>query len=410
MTEANRPLYVKIVEDYKRKIVQGELKVNERLPSEIDVARIYGVSRITSKRALEELEREGFIYRIKGSGSYVSERKTEDDIPDKSLNMSAVQEVARWGNSSRINVVALVMPFGGSLGKRVDLIQGVSTVLNSNGFYLKVHISHFSSEEEREIINNLISEGVAGIILYPFSDRKNIDLINKLLLEEYPIITIDKYFDALPISCVLSDNFKGSYMAASHLIELGHRDIIFVSDRELDSVTSVRDRYLGFCKALKDNCIELKSSNLICIDPLDNEVILDALQNGNSSCRNLLDPIRKIIYRMLNSENTYTAIHALHDYLAIYLLKVALEMGVKVPDELSIIGFDNIENCSYVEVPLTTMEQNFHKIGEEAGKLIIDKINNTHDEYKRVVLPVKLIKRSSTARISPLRGTQTKAI
>ena len=71
-------------------------------------------------------------------------------------------------------------------------------------------------------------------------------------------------------------------------------------------------------------------------------------------------------------------------------------MGVNIPGELSIVGFENIENSAFLEVPLTTVEQNFHRIGEEAGCLIIERINNPERDCKRIVLPVELIHRRST--------------
>lgn len=376
-------LYKEIMKHIEDKIQNAEWKPDDLLPSEAELSLEFGVSRITVQRALDKLENSGLIYRRKGKGSFV-------------CNKAMDQQVIKGGNSSKINVVALVMPFGSSLGRGMDVIQGISSVLSRNGFYLTVHISNQNTDEEKKIISNLINDGVNGIILYPVSHRKNIDLINRLFLDNYPIITIDKYFDAFPVSCVLSDNFNGSYMAASHLIELGHRELVFASDSELESATSVRDRYFGFCKALKDNSIELKDDNLVCIEHLNNEV-LDALKNYSSSRSYLLDPFKKIIDKVLNRENRCTAIHALHDYMAIYLLKAALEMGINVPDELSIIGFDNIENGTYLEVPLTTVEQNFHKLGEEAGTLITDKICNPSDDCKRIILPVELIKRNSTA-------------
>jgi len=90
---------------------------------------------------------------------------------------------------------------------------------------------------------------------------------------------------------------------------------------------------------------------------------------------------------------------AVHDYLAIYIINAALEMGINVPNNLSVIGFDNIESSKYLEVPLTTINQDFRKMGEEAGSLIIESINNSSfDNSKRITLPVELIERSSTTR------------
>ena len=113
MVPNNRPLYIQIMDCLKEKIKNGEFQPNKRLPTEKELAEEFNVSRITSKRALEELEREGIIYRKKGSGSY---------LRHKAYNSANVGNVA---NSSRINVVALVIPFGEPMGGSVDIIQGI---------------------------------------------------------------------------------------------------------------------------------------------------------------------------------------------------------------------------------------------------------------------------------------------
>lgn len=382
MQSSNKPLYIQIIDYLKEEINKDEFALNQQLPTEKDLAEKFNVSRITSKRAMEELEREGLIVRKRGSGSFLLHKKN-------SINNKTNDE------KNKMNVVALIIPFGGSLGRGMDLIQGLSEVLNKNSFFLTVHISNQDSDEERRIIINLVDSGVRGIILYPVSHRKNIDLISRLLLDNYPIITIDKYYEAFPLSCVLSDNFSGSYKAASHLIELGHKEIVFVTDSDLDSATSVKDRYFGFSKAIKDNGLTLNDENMICINHLNNET-LNCIKEYDSLDEKILEPFIKIIEYLISKERKCTAIHAVHDYLAIFLLKSARIMGINVPNDLSIVGFDNIENASYLEVTLTTVEQNFSRIGEEAGNLILKIIKTGIDEHKSIILPVELLVRNST--------------
>jgi GntR family transcriptional regulator, arabinose operon transcriptional repressor len=374
-------LYQEIMDYLEAKIQQQEFRPDDLLPSEFELARQFNVSRITTQKALDELQNNGLIYRIRGKGSFVSEpSKSKANQFDQSLK-----------------IIALVIPFQNSFGGSLEVIQGLSPVLSKSGYYLTVHISHYSIEEERQLLNNLVNDGATGIIIYPFSHRYNVDLVNRLLLNKYPIITIDKYYDVLPVSSVCSDNFNGSYQAASHLIQLGHRNIVFVSDRDLMSANSVSERYFGFCKALKDHDLSITDDNLICIDYHNNEKLFQAIINNDPDVDGLLEPFKIIISNsLMNKEKRFTAIHGVNDYLTIFFLKAALAMGIKVPDEMSFVGFDNIDYSAFFEIPLSTIEQDFKKIGEEAGNLMINRIANPDEEFKRVVLPVKMIIRKST--------------
>lgn len=375
-------LYQEIIDYLKTKIINREFLPGDLLPSEFELTRDFKVSRITAQKALDELENSGLIYRVRGKGSFVS------DQPQIMQGNPAEQS---------LKIIALVIPFRSSLGRSFDIIQGLSTVLSKNGYYLSVHISHYSVAEEREILTKLVKDGVAGIIVYPFSHCDNIDLIHRLLLNNYPIITIDKFYDVLPVSGVFSDNFNGSYQAATHLIERGHRNIVFISDRELAAANSISERYFGFCKALKDHNLPITDEQLILTEYRHNEPLFEAVKNNSPSVNELLDPYKKIITGLLEGDKPCTAIHGLNDYLTIYLLKAALAMGIKVPGELSFVGFDNIDYSAYLEVPLTTVEQNFREIGVEAGNLIMSRISDPAGECKRIVIPVELIERRSTA-------------
>lgn len=373
-------LYQEIIDYLKNKIGNQEFMSGDLLPSEFELARQFKVSRITAQKALDELENSGLITRVRGKGSFVSNR----------------QQVAPGNPAEQsLKIIALVIPFGSSLGRSFDVIQGLSSVLSKNGYYLSIHVSHYSIEEEREILTNLVNDGVAGIIIYPFSHRDNVDLIHRLMINNYPLITIDKLYEIIPVSGVSSDNFNGSYQAASYLIERGHRNIVFISDRELVEANSVSERYFGFCKALKDYAMPIAGDQLILTEYLHNEPLFEAVKSNSPSVPKLLDPYKKIIAGLLEREKPCTAIHGLNDYLTIYLIKAALNLGVSVPRDLSFIGFDNIDYGAYLEVPLTTVEQNFKKIGEEAGLLMMHLITDPTGECRRIIIPVELIERQS---------------
>jgi len=365
----DKPLYQKIIVELRSLIATGELKAGDRIPSESALAQQFGVSRITSKRALEEMEHEGLIYRVQGSGSYVKEQAA---APDR-----------RAGS----NTLALLLPFDSTKGRALDTIKGVNDCLHERGYLLTVHISDYDPEQEKEIIRRLVDSAVSGLIIYPYSDRQNIDIIFKLALQKYPVVTIDKYFERVAIPAVVTDNYSGAYAAAQHLIDKGHRRIGFSSARNVEESISARDRYFGFCQALSDNGIEPRDDYFVSVPEIRNSIDTTMFHG--------------VLERLLDRQDPVTAVQALNDYEAISLLKATLEAGLKVPEQLSLVGFDNIELTEHVEVPLTTVEQDFYGIGCRAASLLLDQLQGRvlPAESRITVVPAKLIERASVADI-----------
>ncbi|MBW7457378.1 GntR family transcriptional regulator [Paenibacillus sepulcri] len=376
MQGENKPLYMVIMERLKEKIKSGEYAPDQQLPTEVELAEQSGVSRITSKRALIELEREGLIYRIRGSGSYV--KKQEGFIPP---DQGAV-------HSNRI--ISMILPYMAT--SELDTIKGASDYLDAKGYYLSIHDSNWSKDKEKELLLRVPKNGPSGIILYPISTISNVDLIHAIHWNDYPIVTIDQYFESLPITSVVSDNFEGGYMTAKRLIELGHDRIAFVSSISIEFRSSVRDRYQGYCKALKDHKIT--------IDP---EIVVTDFYRDVTAANS------KTFYKEMMAkliQSGVTAVQTEHDHLAVDLLKNVLEMGVQVPEQLSIVGFDDHLIAQHVEVPLTTIAQNYNEIGRKAAELIVQLIERTDTGHHSVKVPVRWVERDSSGRPSDILTVQ----
>lgn len=372
----NKPLYMIILEDLKEKIRSGEYSPDQQLPTEVELAEKSGVSRITSKRALIELEREGLIYRKRGSGSYVKRQEGSTGA-----DMGVV-------NSNPI--ISMILPYMAT--SEMDYIKGASDYLDSKGYYLSIHNSNWSKEKEKELLIQVPKNGPSGIILYPISTISNIDLINAIYWNDYPIVTIDQYFEGLPITSIVSDNFEGGYMSAKKLIDLGHERIAFVSSISIEFRSSVRDRYQGYCKALKDHKIAIDLDIVVTdfyrdVDELNSKTFYKAM------ITNLL-------------QSRVTAVQVEHDHLAVDLLKNALEMGIQVPGQLSIVGFDDHMISQHVEVPLTTVAQEYNEIGRKAAELIVKKIERTDTEHHKIKVPVRWVERQSTGAQSSILSAQ----
>ncbi|WP_308634600.1 GntR family transcriptional regulator [Paenibacillus silvisoli] len=370
MLNDNKPLYSQILGILRERISQGEYVTGQQLPTELELAEQFGVSRITSKRALIELEREGLIYRRRGSGSFVKKR----DEAKKAVEMKTAPANNR--------IISMILPFV-SPNNSLEHMQGVANYVESKGYYLSIHNSDWNSERERELLISLPKRGTSGIILYPVSTQHNLDVIHALHVNEYPIVTLDQYYNLLSMGSAVSDNFDGGYTAACKLIELGHSRIAFISTVGIQYRSTVRDRFFGYSKALSDNGI-----------PHDIDLIFSDLPREAEG----VTAVRREFYKNLLlrlQELRVTAIQAEHDMVAFDCMKAALELGIKVPEELSIIGFDNNDMSIQADIPISTLEQNYAEIGRRSAMMVVDQLESGTIQRERAVIPVKWISRQS---------------
>lgn len=372
MQSHQKPLYMIIKDDLKEKILAGEYKEDQQLPTEMELAEQFGVSRITSKRALIELEREGLIYRKRGSGSYVKKREAKGS------------PFETGGTGTTAPIISMILPYMAT--GELDFIKGATDYLDTKGYYLSIHNSNWSKDREREFLLRIPKNGSSGIILYPISTISNNDVLNALHWNDFPLVLIDQYIDSLPVTSVVSDNAGGGYMAAKRLAELGHERIAFVSSISIEFRSSVRDRYQGYCQALREYGLS--------IDP--ELVITDFYREADREGSNIFYP--KLIGKMV--ELGVTAIQAEHDHLAVELLRSSLDIGIRVPEQLSIAGFDDHMISSLVEVPLTTIAQDYGEIGRKAAELIVSRIEELDKSPERALVPVRFVERASTSILS----------
>jgi len=346
----------------------GRYIADQQIPTEMELAAQFGVSRITSKRALLELERSGYIYRKRGSGSFVKERAGD-------------KEGLLGGTSgARQRIISLILPYMAANG-HLDYIRGATEYSESQGYYLSIHCTDWSPEKEKELLTRLPKDGFSGIILYPISSIHNMEMLNLLYLDQYPLVTMDQYYDSIRVPSVCSDNFRGGYMAAHKLIQLGHRRIAFVSSIGIEYRSSVRDRYFGYCQALKDG-------GLPSVAEL---VITDFYRQVNADNKEAF--YAEMIQKLLAKKAT--AIQAEHDELALDLLRACLASNIQVPEQVSIVGFDDEEASRHCDVPLATVLQNKYEIGRRAAQAVIDAVERRKPEERRMLVPIQLQERQS---------------
>jgi len=366
--EGKTSKYIQIADDIRDMIKSGQYETGDKLLSEQELAEKYNVSRITSKKALDDLVSEGLIYRVRGSGSYVADKKSPSS------------------RKPSIDMIAVILPFNPAAGGGMSILQGAEEAANKHGYYISLHNSNGSRTKEREILLKLTKDSMKGIIYYPYYTAENFDLINMLVCDKYPIVMIDKYIYDIELDCVVSDNFRGSYDLTQYLIKLGHRNIAFFCDDYIDERSSLRERYLGYSRALYDNNIKLNIEN----------VVYEAVPDRPVSEKENIEFHARLLERMRTGSTPVTAIEAASDITAIEMLNAAAQLGIKVPDDITIVGYDDQNIASMAYPPLTTVRQDFKGMGMQAAQLLLERIKDPNKKSSMVRLPVELVARQSS--------------
>jgi LacI family transcriptional regulator len=174
---------------------------------------------------------------------------------------------------------------------------------------------------------------------------------------------------------VLLDNFQGGYLATRHMLSLGHRQIGCIAGPS--NVNPSAERLAGYKAALLEDGIEAAPS---------------LVRRGEFQ----METGWKMAHELLHSSPPPTAIFACNDLMAIGVLRAAAECGLHVPEDLSVVGFDNIELASYTVPPLTTIAQPTHAIGTRAVEILIARIKDPEQEIRHERLQAELVVRGST--------------
>ena len=368
MNKKPEPIYAKIESDIQKQIKEGKLKSDQPIPSENLLSKQYGMSRTSVRTALENLKEQGVIYTIVGKGSFVK-------------GYGIIKE-----SNKRI---AFIVP--GLENSDFDIYKGIEDTLQEEGFTLAIYNSERSIEKENRNIKNLLHGNETGAIIFPNWGGTNADVIYELTRVGYPFVLIDRYFPGFETDYVVTDNKKGGYMAAEYLIKLGHTRIGLLSAIQC---TAIRDRIDGYQDALRDNKILLDLALMKKVPQNDKYLKEEPSNGGYKETKELL-------------KEKPTAIFATNDFLARTALRAIREEGLSVPDDISVVGFDNQKFSGYLG--LTTIAQPFYKIGAQAAKILIGKIMGKQ-QRKQIYLSPELVIRESCAGYKTSTPRKQKAV
>ena len=243
------------------------------------------------------------------------------------------------------------------------------------GYNLVMCNTDYDIEKENKYLALLKQKSVDGFILA--SGFESLEKVEELMKEDIPVAIVARDFPMFSVNAVALDDFMGGYQAATYLIELGHENIGVIAR----DVWSNRERIRGFKQALEENELEFST---------DFEFVRNSSMEAGKS----------IAQKYLKSSNSPSAIFACNDLLAAGTLQAAKENEVSVPQELSVIGFDNTIIARIVEPPLTTISQPIESMGKQVMDLMVSIIQGEKDEKVRLTLLPSIVERESTGEIN----------
>jgi DNA-binding LacI/PurR family transcriptional regulator len=315
----------------------------------------------------------GTVSRVLNGSPFVSESTRQKVLLAIEKLNYAPSPIARRLSLGRTSTVAVIAPFF-TRPSVVERLRGIEFALAQTEYDLVLHNVETVTRRDacfREVPRRERVDGLLLISLLPDDEEAQ-----RLVKSNVPVVLVDAPHPA-PLNQVVIDDVSGGYQATRHLIDLGHRKIGYISDyleNPFDFVSS-RYRYEGYLMALEEADIPFRP---------------EYHQQGNHG----RDVARTLARHLLTLPDPPTAIFAASDTQAIGVLETAREMDIDVPDQLSVIGFDDIEIAEYLQ--LTTINQPLFASGVEGVELLKTALENPLAEPQRLTLPTDLIVRTTT--------------
>ena len=373
------PLYRVIEQNLRKRVEDREWAPGVMLPNRKLLANEYGVDTRTIQRAIKDLVNDGTLYAQTGSGTFVPRSPDDENHDANEIVYKTIAIIAEQSFSPVPSWSALVSAMHQEIRRNTKTCRIIT-----------INTSDKSTEglirQEQNALKMVKTEDLAGVFMFHSGGKATLPDIRHVLNAKTPMVLIDRLPIEQGCDFVGIDNYLASKEAVEYLISIGHRRIAFVAPDE--DVSTIIDRMNGYFSAFvgaglntpNDLVFSLCAARCLCQKGLKTELSL-ALDEMSS----MPDPP--------------TAIFAVNDFLAEYLMILLEERGVRVPADMSIVGFDDIERFLPQKPRLTTVRQPFEAIGERAAAMLWWRMEHPDcngGTYQHVMLPTRLVVRDST--------------
>jgi GntR family transcriptional regulator of arabinose operon len=350
MGQESGPKYQMVKDHIKHLLKSGTIPYGKKLPSEHELMDKFTVSRNTIRQAFGELAGEGLIIKEQGKGTFSNYMKA----------------------NRQKQIIAVISTFISTL-VFPEIISGIEKVLSDEGYMMLLSNTDNVKEREAQHLQSVLDHGVVGIIVEPTQSAKenvNLPLLKQIEEKGIKIVCMNSFYDDFDSSYVLMDDEKGGYMATEYLLQLGHRKIAGIFNT--DTKQGVQ-RKTGFLKAICD------------YDGVD-----DASLIGNYAASDMFVYPYMFAQSVLREPDHPTAFVCFNDQTAVMVMQAALDRGLKIPEDLSVVGYDDsLESISF-GIRLTTMDHPKKALGMQAAKFLVDMLDGRIQKPQLIYQP-KLI-------------------
>jgi GntR family transcriptional regulator of arabinose operon len=373
------PLYAQLYSYLIDEIMAGRLKPGDRIPSEKALAEQFSVSRITSKKALENLEHAKVIERARGRGSFVAKV-----LPDlQHLSPSEQDLGAPRSLGLKAPTVCLLAPdFTDAYG--LKLVYAIEARLSEHGAFVVLKRTYGDRDAEQHGIQRFVQSGGDGIIVAPVLGEFYSEELLRLVLEGYPLVLVDRYFKGIAACAVGIDNRQAAYDLTSFLVESGHEHIAFLCP-PVEGTSSFEERFQGFSLALSERGL----------GPRGQYQLTSLL--GTSPQASRPDDVRadeSKIHEFIDQNPQVTAFLAGDYDVALTLSQVLKSLGKSVPDQYAMACFDSPED-PFGLPPFTHVKQDETSMGQVAVDLLMAKLQDESVPL-RTIVPFRMVEGRST--------------
>lgn len=354
---AGQPKHVQVSGWIRERILSGEFKKGSKLLSENELAKRFGISRQTVRQAVGTLVNERMLERRRGSGTYISYQPKP--IREKTGNIAVVTTY----------LDSYVFP---------DIIHGIEQVLTAAGYQMQLGITYNRIKNEGNVLSSMLSGQVDGFIIEPTKSafpNPNIKLYRRMLEEEVPVVFLNGYYSNLEIPHVSMDDYMAGRIATKALIQKGHQRLfgIFKSDD-----IQGHFRFSGFVNSVQDAGLSYDDS--------------DVLWYVTEDLRQFFAPENDRF--LLKRLEGHSGIVCYNDEVACMLCETLRRNGKRVPDDFSLVSFDNSQLATFGGLSLSSVDYPFQDIGRTAAAQLVDRLETGHGPMGASFAP-KLIERGS---------------
>jgi LacI family transcriptional regulator len=262
-----------------------------------------------------------------------------------------------------------------------QLILGVEHIARKNGYNVMLCNSQRNPLNEKSFIESLIQKQVQGIIIS--SLEKNNNILELLKMSSFKIVVMDQDVD-IDCSKIIFNFKRGGFLAAKHLVDLGHKEIAFVSAPL--SIHSRVEVYEGFIKYFKSSGLEM-NENYVFISEEEKEFSDEIYEFENG---------KALAKKILSNDTLPTSVFCINDMTAIGVIQELKRNKIRIPEDISVVGFDNIPLSQITIPPLTTIDQSTYKMGVTAAEVLLNKIEEKDGDNVSISFEPSLIVRDST--------------